>query len=90
MEQFRYHIWIQQRQVYRDHPLFLRDETDADWCNLSMTDTLYNDDNLVYSNYIVAKFSYYVKDSSVMGCDAVSNGKQLPTSQNSVASIFRV
>jgi hypothetical protein len=34
MEQFGYHIWIQQRRVYKHRPFFYRKEIDADQCNL--------------------------------------------------------
>jgi len=44
----------------------------------------------VCNNYVIAKFSYWVKDCSVLGCDAMSSGTELPTLENSVASIFKV
>jgi hypothetical protein len=31
-EQFGYHIWIQHRQVYKDHAYFYREIADADQC----------------------------------------------------------
>jgi hypothetical protein len=36
MEQCGYHIWIQQRRVYKHkhHPFFYRKEIDADQCNI--------------------------------------------------------
>jgi len=39
MEQFGYHIWVQQHQICKDYPSFLQEDIDADHYNMLWNDS---------------------------------------------------